>query len=172
MLRDSARGCKTSPKPCPNCGAAGNYAHHGHYRRHFDDGSGERLVRIERVRCLSCNRTHALIWRDMVPYKLRSESLHLGAFRSWAGGSSMGGLLAETRIPATSLRRMLAHVRTRLSLILACPPTRTALSAAISALDDGALSSAHLAERGRMLAESVRIGCARAWPAPPAGPAT
>ena len=148
MLRDCERGCKTSQKPCPSCGAAGNYAHHGHYHRHFDDGTGERRVRVERVRCLSCKKTHALVWRDMAPYKLRSESLHLGAFRSWAGGSSMGGLLAGTRMPATSLRRMLAHVRTLLSLVLACPPTRTALSAAISALDDGLLSSMHLSEYG------------------------
>lgn len=172
MLRDSERGCKTSPEPCPNCGAAGNYAHHGHYHRHFDDGSGERLVRIERVRCLSCNRTHALIWRDMVPYKLRAEAVHLRAFRSWAGGEPMGRLAGALAIPMTSLRRMISHVGARLSLMLACPRARAALSSAISALPDGLLSSMHLAEHGRMLAEGVRIGCARAWPAPPAGRAT
>ncbi|MBR3314656.1 MAG: hypothetical protein IKG18_11015 [Atopobiaceae bacterium] len=172
MLRDSERGCKTSQKPCPNCGAAGNYAHHGHYHRHFDDGAGERLVRVERVRCLSCKRTHALIWEDMVPYKLRSESLHLGAFRSWANGEPTGRLAAAMAVPMTSLRRMLSHVGARLSLMLACPRARAALSAAIAALPDGLLSSMHLAEHGRMIAESVRIGCARAWPAPPAGRAT
>lgn len=172
MLRDSERDCKTSQKPCPNCGAAGNYAHHGHYHRYFDDGCGERLVRIERVRCLSCRKTHALIWRDMVPYKLRSETLHLEAFRSWASGEPAGRLAASMALPMTSLRRMLAHVGTRLSLMLACPRARAALSSAISAVPDGLLSSMHLAEYGRMLAEGVRIGRALAWPAPPAGRAT
>lgn len=172
MLRDSERGCKTSPEPCPNCGAAGNYAHHGHYHRHFDDGTGERLVRIERVRCLSCGKTHALIWKDMVPYKLRSEGFHLRAFRSWADGEPMGGLAAAMTVPTTSFRRMLSHVGARVSLMLACPRARAALSAAIAELPDGLLSSTHLAGYGRMLAEGVRIGCARAWPAPPPGRAT
>lgn len=172
MLRDSERGCKTSQKPCPNCGAAGNYAHHGHYHRHFDDGRGERLVRVERVRCLSCRKTHALIWENMVPYKLRSESLHLELFRSWANGEPAGRLASAAGIPMTSLRRMLCHVGARLSLMLARPRARASLSAAISALPDGRLSSMHLAEYGRMLAEGVRIGCARARPAPPAGRAT
>ena len=172
MLRDSERGCKTSQKPCPNCGAADNYAHHGHYHRHFDDGAGERRVRIERVRCLSCRKTHALIWKDMVPYKLRSESLHLETFRSWADGGAMGRLASAAGIPMTSFRRMLSHVGARVSLMLACPRARAALSSAISVFPDGLLSSMHLAEYGRMLAEGVRIGCARAWPAPPAGRAT
>ena len=172
MLRDEEPGRKASAAPCPNCGAAGNYAHHGHYHRHFDDGGGERLVRIERVRCLSCGRTHALIWRDMVPHKLRSESSHLRAFRSWAHGRSMRSLLESTAIPRTSLRRMISHVKTRVRLLLACGPSRAALSAAIDGIADATLSSMHLAEYGRMLAEGVRIGCARARPAPPAGPAT
>jgi hypothetical protein len=67
---------------------------------------------------------------------------------------------------------MLSHVGARASLMLACPRARAALSSAISVFPDGLLSSMHLAEHGRMLAEGVRIGCARAWPAPPAGRAT
>ena len=172
MLRDEEPGRKTSAAPCPHCGTAGNYAHHGHYMRHYDDGGGERLVRIERVRCLTCKRTHALIWRDMVPYKLRSESLHLRTFRSWAEGRSIRSLLASTAIPLTSLRRAISHVGARVRLLLACGPARGSLSAAVAGRTDASLSSMHLAEYGRMLAEGVRIGCARAWPAPPAGRAT
>ena len=129
-------------------------------------------MRIERVRCLSCNRTHALIWKDMVPYKLRSEWFCLQTFRSWAKGSPIAFLVEATPIPRTSLRRMLSHARERLSLMLARPPERAALSRAVAGIADAALSSAHLAEYGRMIAESVRVGCARAWPAPPAGRAT
>ena len=172
MLRDEEPGRKTSSAACPYCGTAGNYTHHGRYTRHYDDGSGERLVQIERLKCLSCNRTHALIWKNMVPYKLRSEGVHATAFRSWAGGASMRRLLDSTGIPRTTLRRMLSHVRTRVSLMLACPPERAALSAAIAGVADAALSARHLAEYGRMLAETVRLRCKRAWPAPPAGRAT
>ena len=71
------------------------------------DGSGARRVRVNRVRCRSCGKTHALIWHDMVPYKLRSEGFHLRAFRSWASGRSMRSLLESTAIPPSSLRRMI-----------------------------------------------------------------
>ena len=124
MLRDCDPERKTSDKPCPHCGAAGNYTGHGGYGRWLDDGSGARRVRVNRVRCRSCGKTHALIWRDMAPFKLRSEGLHLRTFRSWAAGSSMQGLLAATGIPRTSLRRMLRHVKTRISLMLAIPRAR------------------------------------------------
>lgn len=172
MLRDCEPGRKASGKRCPNCGAAGNYAGHGGYERWFDDGSGARRVRVNRVKCLSCGKTHSLIWRDMVPYKLRSEGLHLGTFREWAGGSSFRRLLSSTSIPRTSLRRMLSHVAARLSLMLARPRARPALSAAIAGIPDSALSSMHLARFGRMLAEGASRRNRPQACAPPAGRAT
>ena len=172
MLRDCDPERKTSAKKCPHCGAAGNYSGHGSYERWFDDGAGARRVRVNRVRCLSCGRTHALIWKDMVPYKLRSEGLHIGTFRSWAEGASLRRLLAATPVPRTSLRRMLGHVRARLSLMLARPPTRAALAAAISGAADAALSSMHLSRFGRMLAESANPRNIPQACAPPAGRAT
>ena len=168
MLRDCEPGRKTSAKKCPHCGAAGNYAGHGSYERWLDDGGGARRVRVDRVKCLSCGRTHALIWKDMVPYKLRSEGLHLRTFREWAGGSPFRRLLAATSIPRTSLRRMLSHVGSRLSLMLARPPTRRALSAAIADVADAALSSMHLSRFGRMLAEGANLRNIP-QPCPPAG---
>jgi hypothetical protein len=44
--------------------------------------------------------------------------------------------------------------------MLARPPGRAPLAAAIAGVGDGALSSMHLARFGRMLAESaVKVGC-------------
>ena len=53
MLRDCDPERKTSVRPCPKCGAAGNYSGHGGYERWLDDGSGARRVRVNRVKCLS-----------------------------------------------------------------------------------------------------------------------
>ena len=159
MLRDCDPERKTSDKPCPKCGAAGNYSGHGGYERWFDDGAGARRVRVNRVKRLSCGKTHALIWRDMVPYKLRSEGLHLRTFRSWAQGTPMRLLMASTKVARTSLRRMLSHVKSRLSLMLARPPDRAALAAATAGMADAGLSSMHLSRYGRMLAETVSPLC-------------
>lgn len=172
MLRDCDPQRKTSDKPCPKCGAAGNYSGHGGYERWFDDGSGARRVRVNRVKCLSCGKTHALIWHDMVPYKLRSEAFHLRAFRSWAEGMSMRSLMSSTKVARTSLRRMLSRVRSRLSLMLARPPNRAPLAAAIAGTGDAALSSMHLARFGRMLAESANPRNIPQPCAPPAGRTT
>ena len=172
MLRDCDPERKTSDRPCPHCGAAGNYTGHGGYERHFDDGSGERRVRVNRVKCRSCGKTHALLWHGMVPYKLRSEGLHLRTFRSWATGSSMRGLLATTGIPRTSLRRMLRHVKSRISLMLAVPRTRSPMATAIGGASDSMLSSMHLARYGRMLAESASSRNRPQACAPPAGRTT
>lgn len=155
MLRDCDPKCKTSNKTCPQCGTAGNFTGHGGYERWFDNGSDARRVRVNRVKCRSCGKTHALIWHNMVPYKLRSEELNLRVFRSWAEGTSMSRLMASTKMAKTSLRQMLSHVRSRLSLMLARPPNRVSLAAAIVGVDDAALSSTHLARFGRMLAESA-----------------
>lgn len=105
----------------------------------------------------------------MTPYKLRSEGLQMRVFRSWASGSSTRSLLESAGIPKTSLRRMIAHVMASVSLVLACPPSRSAASSAIAGAADAEICAAHLAEYGRTLCERVRIGCARAWPAPPSG---
>ena len=172
MLRDCDPERKTSDKPCPHCGTAGNFTGHGGYERDFDDGAGERRVRVNRVKCRSCGKTHALIWRGMAPYKLRSEGLHLRAFRSWATGSSMRGLLAATGIPRTSLRRMLRHVKTRISLMLATPRARAPMAAAIGGTPDAALSSMHLARYGRLVAESASSRNRPQACAPPAGRTT
>ena len=172
MLRDCDPERKTSDKVCPKCGTAGNYSGHGSYKRWFDDGSGARRVRVNRVKCLSCGKTHALIWHDMVPYKLRSEGFHLRSFRSWAEGMSMRLLMASTKVAKTSLRRMLSHVGSRISLMLARPPDRAPLAAAIAGTGDAELSSAHLARFGRMLAESANSRNIPQAGAPPAGRTT
>ncbi len=172
MLRDCDPERKTSDKTCPKCGVAGNYTGHGGYERWLDDGSGARRVRVNRVMCRSCGKTHALIWHDMVPYKLRSEAFHLHAFRSWAEGASISWLMASTKMAKTSLRRMLSHVRSRLSLMLARPPGRAALAAATAGTADAGLSSMHLSRYGRMLAESANPRNIPQPCAPPAGRTT
>ena len=81
-------------------------------------------------------------------------------------------LVASTGIGCTSLRRTLSHVRSRVSLMLARPPDRAPLAAAIAGVGDGAPSSMHLARFGRMLAESANPRNRPQACAPPAERAT
>ena len=66
MLLKNDPGDNPYSMACPNCGCAGNYRRHGSYRRRLVTLSGERDLTIERLRCLSCGATHAVIPEDDV----------------------------------------------------------------------------------------------------------
>jgi transposase len=57
---------------CPNCGAIGQFKAHGDYERHvivlIDEKVHHEIIRIKRVKCLSCCRTHALLPSFIIPY--------------------------------------------------------------------------------------------------------
>lgn len=67
------------PDECPSCGEVGSLRRWGHYLRHLVYVTGcvhgrdglkthETVVRVQRVRCSKCGRTHALLWCGIVPY--------------------------------------------------------------------------------------------------------
>jgi len=62
---------------CP-CGHSGCLSIHGYYRRSIKSPEGKTLFRICRVKCKSCNHTHAILLSSMVPYSQVSMSDHLG----------------------------------------------------------------------------------------------
>ena len=61
---------------CPKCRAVGRFTLHGSYLRHAVYFQGLEavceLVKIKRVRCLSCKSTHGVMPGDLVPYRLLS----------------------------------------------------------------------------------------------------
>ena len=57
---------------CPNC-AHHRWHFHAYYVRFFDFFNRSVKIRILRVRCSHCGKTHAVLVRDMIPYSLLSH---------------------------------------------------------------------------------------------------
>ena len=85
MIYDFAVNCKAYDKnkytkeyfpgvSCPKCHAIGRFNMHGDYSRHVIYFSGGGFVHtrleIKRVKCKSCKSTHAVMPRDIIPYRL------------------------------------------------------------------------------------------------------
>ena len=56
---------------CPNCHSNG-LTIHAYYDRHVDIFDRNHTIRILRLKCPSCNSTHAVLIEDMVPYSIVS----------------------------------------------------------------------------------------------------
>lgn len=56
---------------CPNCHSNGLVVH-ARYERHVDIFERNHTIRILRLKCPSCNSTHAVLIEDMVPYSIAS----------------------------------------------------------------------------------------------------
>ncbi len=71
---------------CSKCNTTGNYEIKGYYYRNMTICLTKVKLRITRVKCLSCSRSHALFFEDMIPYfsLTSTECLHLyrNSFRS------------------------------------------------------------------------------------------
>jgi hypothetical protein len=64
---------------CPKCGAKHAFTRHGSYERnicYIDDLKNivDRRIKILRVKCSSCNSTHAILPNDIIPYCIYSFS--------------------------------------------------------------------------------------------------
>jgi len=87
MIFDFTHTCKTYDENfykkshftnaiCPGCSAARRFKLHGSYSRHVvfleNDKLTHKSIEIKRIRCISCGITHAVMPRDIIPYKLLS----------------------------------------------------------------------------------------------------
>ena len=59
---------------CPNCHSNGLIIH-AYYERHVDIFDRNHTIRILRLKCPSCNSTHAVLIEDMVPYSVVSFNI-------------------------------------------------------------------------------------------------
>lgn len=53
---------------CSRCGYGGNLHRHGSYTRNVISPEITTVINIQRVMCPDCNKTHALIPSDLIPY--------------------------------------------------------------------------------------------------------
>lgn len=67
---------------CPKCGARHSFTRHGSYARNVcfidaDQNIVEQKLTVLRVKCSSCNSTHAILPNDIIPYYIYSFSFIL-----------------------------------------------------------------------------------------------
>lgn len=58
---------------CPKCKKSG-FHYHGHYYRKIFSNWRYKTIKITRVKCTSCNSTHAILCEPMIPYTSILES--------------------------------------------------------------------------------------------------
>ena len=63
---------------CPSCGSKHSFSRHGTYERNISTCVNNRIlnekVKILRLKCSSCNRTHAILPNDIIPFCIYSYS--------------------------------------------------------------------------------------------------
>lgn len=73
--------------PC-SCKVKGQFIRYGFYNRRVKTKGKSIMLRIQRVFCKSCRRTHALLQKDIVPYSQISIHDHLLIIETYLDPSS------------------------------------------------------------------------------------
>lgn len=103
---------------CDKCGAVGNFTYHASYKRYLIKISSSEQITIDRVKCRSCGATHALIPKDIIPYKQYAVSLVVLLFIMWADISKRKKR-QDINVPETTRRRLVNDCRKDASILLA-----------------------------------------------------
>ncbi len=78
------------------CGCKGTLVYHGSYMRHLKDGSECFSLKIQRVQCRQCQRTHALMPYFLVPYSQVSLHEQKKVLAAIYAGTSLPALLRDS----------------------------------------------------------------------------
>ena len=70
------------------CGQKGQLIRHGYYTRSIKTPSGLKSLKILRVKCNHCNRTHAILLDFIVPYSRITLEDHLAIIKSFESKQS------------------------------------------------------------------------------------
>lgn len=103
---------------CDKCGAIGNFKNHSSYERFLIKILKTIKIRVQRVKCNSCGATHALIPKDVIPYKQYSLSLVVLLFLIWADPSKKKNY-KNIEVPNTSKRRLISDCKKDSTILLA-----------------------------------------------------
>jgi transposase-like protein len=81
MYEESIKELDLTHVSCPCCGARGFFKDHGGYSRHvvalLHDQLIHELLIVQRVKCVSCKHTHALLPSFIIPYNTHAYSIIL-----------------------------------------------------------------------------------------------
>jgi len=78
------------------CGRSGEMIRHGRYSRSIKSSTGIESIRILRVRCKSCGKTHALLPEWLVPYSSVLLKDHLEILKAYLAGKSVKPIMEVT----------------------------------------------------------------------------
>lgn len=82
---------------CPGCKHKSTLFIHGYYRRFLNVPGGKVVFRICRVKCKSCNKTHALLPSFLVPYSQTSLPDHIAVIDAYESDEKTASLLKSNR---------------------------------------------------------------------------
>lgn len=97
---------------CPRCKAKGQMAYHGEYSRHFiyrgEEKTIDEIITITRLKCSSCNSTHAVLPLVVVPYLSYSVCFIASLLADWLSGAwpSIDAISEEYAISAKTFMRL------------------------------------------------------------------
>lgn len=78
------------------CGATGHFHYHASYRRYLIiDNNDEITIIIKRIKCDSCNKTHALLPSIIIPYRILSNPVVIRIIESYRHVTDSLSLLAK-----------------------------------------------------------------------------
>ena len=74
--------------PHPECGFRGQCTRHAYYKRNIITEYDKKYIRILRVKCLHCKKTHALLPNWIVPYSQHLVADHIEIIGAYHAGIS------------------------------------------------------------------------------------
>lgn len=102
-----------------SCGCSGSLIRYGSYRRHVKTDGAKSLLKVRRVLCCICGRSHALLPSALVPYSQIPLADQVAVAEAYEEGESMSAILQnnpelDERTPFKLIRIYLAFFRERL----------------------------------------------------------
>ncbi len=112
FFRDSLH----DPLQCPNCG--GNTKKHGGYSRCLFKDKSWGQIRVKRVMCHCCSKTHALIPCFIIPYAHHSADDREQALRDYAKGATIETIAEDLRVDRRTISKWFEWFRRKQSGIV------------------------------------------------------
>lgn len=115
IYEDSAKCYKNYE--CPKCHQRGNFKNHGSYTRNLITKFENTIIEITRIKCCSCDSTHAIIPKEVIPYKSLSLNTVLEIAWDYLCGYSNSQIRKKYNLTESTRRRYIKAIKEDLSLL-------------------------------------------------------
>ena len=95
-----------------SCGMSGQLIKHAYYDRHIKTPNGIIILKILRVKCKCCNKTHAIFPECIVPYSQILLNDHVSIIKAYNNGSSFDSIMLSNEfIDESNIRYIIKQYR-------------------------------------------------------------